>query len=128
MKGERISTTEVELPDCPAVGLTLGEQTEGGGETEINDGGGGGDDYDNGDGGGYDDDDDDDDLGDDNEMRPVQMKLCPASPGQARLQAETSLGKIILSRFFVIITSIMVRLSPSHYFLGTQEKKERASI
>ena len=79
--------------------------------------GGGGGDYDN-----------DDDFGDDDEMRPVQMKLCPASPGQARLQAETSLGKIILSRFFVIITSIMVRLSPSHYFLGTQEKKERASI
>ena len=101
MKGERISTTEVELADCPTVGLTLGEQTEGGGETEINDGGGGGGDYDNCDGGDYDDVDDDDDLGDDNEMRPVQMKLCPASSGQARLQAETSLGKYF-SRFFVL--------------------------
>ena len=40
MEGERISTTEVELADCPTMGLTLGEQTEGGGETEINDGGG----------------------------------------------------------------------------------------
>ena len=28
----------------------------------------------------------------------------------------------------VIITTIMVRLSPSHYFLNTQGKKERASI
>ena len=102
MKGERISTTEVELADCPTVGLTLGEQTEGGGETEINDDGGGG-----GGGGDYDD-DDDDDLGDDNEMSPVQMKLCPASPGQARLQAETSLGfgNILLSRFFFLEFSI----------------------
>ena len=40
MKGERISTTEVELTDCPTVGLTLGKQTEGCGETEINDDGG----------------------------------------------------------------------------------------
>ena len=56
MEGERISTTEVKLADCPAVGLTLGKQAEGGGETEINDDGGGGD-YDDGDGGGdYDDD------------------------------------------------------------------------
>ena len=62
------------------------------GDDNGDDGGGGGD-YDN---------DDDDGFGDDNEMKPVQMKLCPASPGQARLQAETSLGfgKILLSRFF----------------------------
>ena len=46
MKGERISTTEVELADCPAVGLTLREQAERGGETEVNDYGGGGEDYD----------------------------------------------------------------------------------
>ena len=74
------------------MGLTLGEQAERGGETENNDDAGGGD-YDNDDAEGGDYDDDDDDFGGDDEMRPVQVKLCPASPGQARLQTKTSLGK-----------------------------------
>ena len=100
MEGERISTTEIKLADRPAVGLTLREQAERGGETEINDDGGCGGDKDDEIFGDYV--NDDDDFGDDDEMKPVQMKLCPASPGQARLQAETSLGfgKILLSRFF----------------------------
>ena len=103
MKGERISATEVKLADCPTMGVTLGEQAEGGGEAEVNDDDGGGDYDGDEDGSGDDyDNDDDDDFGDDIEMKPVQMKLCPASPGQARLQAETSLGfgKILLSRFY----------------------------